>query len=74
MKVVRKITYETSDTEDGEIRLVGQLAKSFKCGTYELATKITVEHVQGPKFETDGQANKAMPLSEQVTETPAEKA
>ncbi len=56
VKVVRRITYEVPAALEGETRLRLQLAKSLRLGVHDLWTRITVEHLEGPTWESDGTA------------------
>ncbi len=73
MKVVRRITYEADDSDPkwtagappaiqqtAERRLGEQLMKSLPVGTYDWLTRITVEHVEGPQWLTDGSESNSL--------------
>ena len=49
MKIVRRITYEGD-----EAKLKQQLEGSVPIGCYPWLTTVTIEHVEGPRWETDG--------------------
>lgn len=60
MKVVRRITYEVPDEDHSrrvtpEERLRMQMEHSLMVGgPYEWLTNVTVEHLEGPRWDTDG--------------------
>lgn len=64
MKVVRKVTYEAPDTPEGEAGLRKQLENSMPYldqlpeGIQPFIARgkvhISIEHLEGPRFETDG--------------------
>ncbi len=56
MKIVRRITYEVPDTPEGKARLKQQMLLSIGVGgPYHWLTDVTIEQLEGPQWETDGE-------------------
>ena len=63
MKIVRRITYEVPDGVEHKLRR--QMQRSLRTGFYPFLVHLTVEHLEGPRFDTDGNESLARPYEEQ---------